>query len=238
MTLARTGILCIAILVALGQVGYAADNTWEKVWNFDRDAVNQPLPGWKAAVNILPPSPPIPAGEPVPEVKATLGKWIAIEMEDAPSGKQVYALPKIDNPTRTFNLTINENEKYKDLEIEVKVKALTGTIDQGGGPIWRVQDQDNYYITRWNPLENNLRLYYVKEGRRKQFQSVDIETDPQAWHTIHVKMVGKKIVVSFDGKALIEAEDSTFESGGGIGLWTKADAATAFDDLKVKPFSQ
>ncbi len=96
-----------------------------------------------------------------------------------------------------------------------------------------MQDKNNYYITRWNPLETNLRLYHVLNGKRTQLKSVDIETDAAAWHTIHVKARGNKIVVSFDGKPLIETEDTTFANAGKIGLWTKADASTAFDDLKI-----
>jgi hypothetical protein len=111
---------------------------------------------------------------------------------------------------------------------------MTGKEDQGGGPIWRAKDADNYYIARWNPLEKNFRVYYVKDGRRKQLASADIETDSGKWHEIEIKHVGNKIVAEFDDEKVIEIEDSTFAEGGMVGLWTKADAATAFDDFEVE----
>ena len=100
--------------------------------------------------------------------------------------------------------------------------------------IWRAKDADNYYIARWNPLEKNFRVYYVKDGQRKQLASVDIKTDPSKWHEIEIEHVGNKIVAEFDDKKVIEIEDSTFTEGGMVGLWTKADAATAFDDFEVE----
>ena len=110
---------------------------------------------------------------------------------------------------------------------------MTGAEDQGGGPIWRAKDADNYYIARWNPLENNFRVYFVKDGKRIQLASADIETDPGTWHEIEIEHVGNRIVAEFDDEEVIEIEDSTFAEGGMVGLWTKADAATAFDNFKV-----
>ena len=164
-----------------------------------------------------------------------LATWKVIEMEGAPSGKKVFAITETQNSGHTFNLAIAEGaDEYKDLEIEVKVKAMTGEEDQGGGPIWRVQDENNYYIARWNPLEDNFRVYYVKEGRRKQLGSAKVKADPSKWHEIEIEMEGNKIKAEFDDKLLIEVEDDTFTEAGKFGLWTKADAASAFDDLEVE----
>ena len=121
-----------------------------------------------------------------------------------------------------------------DLEIELKIKSITGRQDQGGGPIWRAKDAKNYYVARWNPLENNLRVYYVRDGRRVQLASADIITDPGEWHEIEIKHVGNIIRAKFDYEKVIEIEDTTFTESGMAGLWTKADAATAFDDFKVE----
>jgi hypothetical protein len=163
-----------------------------------------------------------------------LGKWQVLEMEGAPSGKKVFALVETKNSEHTFNLAIAKEVQVKDLEIEVKVKALSGEEDQGGGPIWRVKDPNNYYIARWNPLENNFRVYYVKDGRRKQLASANVEADPKAWHEVEISMIGDKIIAEFDDKKLIEVTDNTFAEAGMAGVWTKADAATAFDDFEVE----
>ncbi len=167
--------------------------------------------------------------------KNNLATWKVVEMKDAPSGRKAFVLTETKNTRRTYNLAIAKKSSYKDLQISLKVKSLTGEEDQGGGPIWRAIDQDNYFIARWNPLENNFRVYYVKNNNRKQIATADITTDASKWHDINIVMVGNKITASFDGKKIIEVEDSTFTEAGMVGLWTKADAATAFDDLQVMP---
>jgi hypothetical protein len=114
------------------------------------------------------------------------------------------------------------------------VKAMTGDEDQGGGPIWRAKDADNYYIARWNPLEDNFRIYFVKGGRRIQLASADIKADPKKWHEIEIKHVGNHIIAKFDKKKILKLDDDTFGEAGKVGLWTKADAATAFDNFKAE----
>ncbi len=210
---------------ALRQAGASGDGKGEEqqgkknVWDFDKTAAGGLPTGWKVAET---------------NGKGKPGTWQVIADANAPSAPNVLALTKTENTRSTYNLLIVTGARYRDLELEVKVKALSGKEDQGGGALWRATDPNNYYVTRWNPLENNLRLYYVKAGKRTQIASVDVTGDAKAWHTIKVTDVGKKIAVVFDGKILIEKEDATFPGPGLIGLWTKADAATAFDDLKVE----
>lgn len=166
--------------------------------------------------------------------KGSMGTWKMMEMKGTPSGKKVFALVESKNSGPTFNLAIAEEANAKDLELGVKVKALSGDEDQGGGPIWRVKDANNYYICRWNPLEENFRVYYVKDGKRKELSSAKVAADPKAWHEIEIKMIGNEIKAEFDDKLLIELKDDTFMEGGMVGVWTKADACTAFDDFEVE----
>jgi len=139
-----------------------------------------------------------------------------------------------ENSGRTFNLLLAEKTRFQDLEISVMVKALEGKEDQGGGPVWRVKDADNYYICRWNPLEDNLRLYFVKDGHRKQIASATVKADPSVWHQIEVEQEGSKIEVEFDGEEMIEVRDETFTEPGMVGLWVKADGKTRFDQIWVE----
>ena len=112
-------------------------------------------------------------------------------------------------------------------------KSIAGVIDQGGGPIWRAKDARNYYIARYNPLEDNYRVYTVVEGKRHQLMSANIPHSP-GWHTLRITMTGSTIQCFYDGEAHLELEDSTFTEAGKVGLWTKADAQTHFDDVKVR----
>jgi hypothetical protein len=132
-----------------------------------------------------------------------------------------------------FNLRWNRELKFGDGRISVAMRADGGEVDQGGGPMWRVQDANNYYICRVNPLEANFRVYVVKGGVRKQLATAMIETQAGDWHRLEVEHEGDRIRCSVDGKLLLEATDSSLPASGGVGLWTKADALTSFDDLLV-----
>ncbi|MBZ0255926.1 hypothetical protein K8I31_07680 [bacterium] len=162
----------------------------------------------------------------------TLAQWNVVE--DKADGNHWFAITKTENKKRTYNLAIFEEAKFKDVRIQVVVKAETGVEDQGGGPIWRAIDENNYYVARWNPLEDNFRVYYVKDSVRKQLASLVVKLDPKKPHIIFISMVGTTINAMVDDH-LLTLEDNTFTKAGKIGLWTKADAATWFDDLLAEP---
>lgn len=131
-----------------------------------------------------------------------------------------------------FNLTLIEGTSYRDVDLSVRIKANSGEVDQGGGLVWRVRDKGNYYVARYNPLEDNFRLYKVEDGKRTQLDHADAPGD-RRWHTLRITMNGREITGYLDGKKLLIAEDSTFPDAGRIGLWSKADAQSYFDDLTV-----
>lgn len=161
-----------------------------------------------------------------------IAQWDVIE--DKTTGNHWFAIINSLNKRSTYNLSIFEEARFKDVRIQVVVKAETGVEDQGGGPIWRALDENNYYIARWNPLEDNFCVYYVKDSKRKQLASLDIKLDPKKPHTLFISMVGTTINAMVDDH-LLTLEDNTFTKAGKIGLWSKADAATWFDDLLVEP---
>lgn len=191
-----------------------------KSWNFDTDPLGRTVLRFRIAETVG---------------KGNLATWQVIKDATAPSPPNVFALIKTENHRSTFNLAITEGTSYTDMDISVRVKAISGREDQGGGPIWRAWDANNYYIAQWNPLEDNFRVYFVKNGRRKRLGSANVKAPSDQWHTIRIVMIRQKIEAYFNGKKLITIEDDTFAEAGMVGLWTKADAATSFDDLSVKP---
>jgi hypothetical protein len=184
--------------------------------NFDRTEIGSVPRGWKVAET---------GGE------GKLATWQVVADSSAPSPPQAMAITANENYGRTFNLLMALDTSYRDLEIKVMVKAIAGEEDQGGGPIWRAKDANNYYICRWNPLENNVRVYFVKDGRRKQLGTAEVKTDANIWHEVKIVHKGMQITAYFDGKKQIELEDSTFGESGMVGLWVKADGRTAFDNF-------
>lgn len=161
--------------------------------------------------------------------KGKLGNW-EIHQDD---GNKVLAQVSQENFGYHFDVIVLDESNYLDLELNVEFKGIEGKEDQGGGPLWRYQDADNYYIARANPLENNFRVYKVVDGNRKQLASAKIKVTSGEWHTIHIKMVGSHIECFYDGKKYLDVKDETFKNRGKIGLWTKADAITYFDDFKI-----
>jgi len=161
--------------------------------------------------------------------------WKVVTDDTAPSKTGLVLAQTAAGPGALFNLCVKQDGSFKDVELRVAFKAVRGDKDQGGGFVWRYQDADNYYVARMNPLEDNYRVYKVVGGKRSpQFQSADVKVPAGEWHTLSIKMVGDKIECFLDGKKSLEARDDTFTKAGKVGLWTKADAQTSFDNFQVK----
>jgi hypothetical protein len=126
---------------------------------------------------------------------------------------------------------VKQSARIADGFVQVKFKALAGREDQAGGVIWRFKDGNNYYIARANALENNVSLYYVEKGRRITIKYVAAPVGAQLWHTLRAEFSGRAISVAFDGKQYIRVDDDRIAGEGAVGVWTKADSVTAFDDF-------
>lgn len=186
-------------------------------WNFDKDEAGKPSPGWRIA-----------------ETSGTgkTGKWTVAKDDAAPSKPNLLKLEtRADG--KTYNLYIAEKASFKDLDLRVRVRANSGKVDQGGGLIWRCKDENNYYICRINPLEGNFRVYIVEKGRRTELKSAKLETKTGQWYEVRAVMVGEKIECFVDGKKYLDATHGSFKDAGAVGLWTKADASSSFDDVAV-----
>lgn len=138
------------------------------------------------------------------------------------------------NKGEVFNVCVNKNLNYKNLEMEVRVKALEGNEDRGGGLIWRYRDAMNYYFARANPLENNFKVFRVVNGTRKQLQSANAQFRTGEWFTVKVVITGNTITCYYNGQKLLNITDDTYPDAGQVGFWSKADAVSLFDDFKVK----
>lgn len=152
----------------------------------------------------------------------------------AVSPPDVLALTEVRHSAEDrFNIFWRKLPAFRDGRIAVEVRPDDGVVDQGGGPIWRVQDANNYYVCRFNPLESNYRVYVVHDGVRRQLGTVLVDAKAGRWHKVEVEHEGDHIVCWLDGQRLLDVHDATIQAAGGVGLWTKADARTSFDDLVV-----
>jgi hypothetical protein len=195
--------LIVAILLSTADLAAAAKHF---NWTFEDDAANT-----------------IPRG-----FHEEVGRWRVVEAE----GRKVLA-QKAESPGKVFNVVLGTVSNPTNVDLSVDLKAVAGKLDQGGGLIWRAADKNNYYVARYNPLEDNFRVYKVERGKRTMFKNADIIHTP-GWHKLRVTMQGKHIECFYDGKKYLECDDETFPAGGMIGLWTKADAQSYFDNLQLE----
>jgi hypothetical protein len=154
-------------------------------------------------------------------------KWLVVADATAPSKPNVFK----QSGEGTYPLALKDDSNLRDGFVEVKFNAVSGEKDQAGGVVWRAKDADNYYIARANALEENVRIYHFVNGKRTQFKGDDLPVPANQWHTLRVNFTGNRFTVVFNGKELFSAEDDTLKDAGKVGLWTKADSVTLFDDF-------
>jgi hypothetical protein len=168
--------------------------------------------------------------------KGALGKWLVKAESDAPSGKNVLAQVDMDNTNSRFPLAILEQPVKKDVRVSVRCKLIAGRVDRACGLVARYRDEGNYFITRANALEDNIRLYTVVDGKRRELASHDMDVTPNVWHDYRFQLRGDHLQVFWDGQRVLEHRDATFTEAGRVGVWTKADSLTHFDDLRVEAY--
>jgi hypothetical protein len=198
------GAFVVALTVFSATAAFA-DST-----NFDSDKPGSLPAGWHCGVT----------GRGTP-------RWAVAGDNTAPSAPNVLR----QSGYGTFPWCVKKSVSIADGFVEVKFKSEKGREDQAGGIVWRWKDGDNYYVARANALEDNVSLYYTEGGRRITIKYVDAPVPRNVWHTLRVEFAGKRIKVLLDGKSYLEQEDEHIAVAGAVGVWTKADSVTAFDDF-------
>jgi len=188
-------------------------------WSFDSAAAGQPPAGFSFGRT--------GSGRP--------GRWVVRAAPDAPSAPNVLAQEDGDRTDYRFPLAVADSASYGDVSVSVRCKAVSGRVDQACGIVWRYRDENNYYLARSNALEDNVNFYYVEKGRRREVKGWRGTVSTGAWHQLRADMRGDHVEVYFDGAKVIDARDARFPAPGKVGVWTKADSHTLFDELTVSP---
>lgn len=190
------------------------------------------------------------AGEPPREMSCALtgkgrpGVWTVVSDPTAPTPPHVLAQTDQDPTGYRFPLCVLDAVSAADVDLSVRFKPMEGSVDQAAGLVWRYRDPDNYYLLRANALENNLVLYKVEAGKRSDLKprgaglfayGKKAKVAPGAWGALRVVAKGALFEAYLDGQKLFEVEDRAFAGAGKVGVWTKADSVTHFDDLRVAP---
>ncbi len=201
----KTIILMILLMTAT--ISNAMDSG--KSWNFDHDRPDA-----------------IPGG-----FYIAAGSW-RVRPDATASSKPNILAQLAKNSRDTFNLALLAGSIYRDIDISVKMRPIAGAVEQGGGIVWRAKDSINYYAVSYSPLAGTLRLLKVVNNGQVELANIAIMSSP-GWHTLRVVMTDNHITCYFDGTKYVDRNDDSYPQAGRVGLWTKADAQTYFDDLIV-----
>jgi hypothetical protein len=183
----------------------------------------------------------MPAGKPPPGFSTALtgkgspGRWIIAEDAAAPDKMRVLAQTSIDPTENRFPLCIHDAFAARDVDVETRFRPVSGKVDRAAGIVIRLRAPDNYYVVRANALEDNVRLYRVVNGERRQFAGASAKVPSAQWQTLRIRAAGDRFEVFLDGRSLFRAIDGTFLEPGKVGLWTKADSVTHFATLNATP---
>ena len=178
--------------------------------NFDKAVVGKPPNGWTAT-----------------QTGSGQAIWAIAQDDTAPSKPNVLK----QSGQATYPVCLKDDTNLKDGFVEVKFKALAGKDDQAAGIVWRAKDANNYYVARANALENNVTIYHTINGRRTEKKRVRMPVTTNQWHTLRVEFQSNHFVVRLNGTEALTWDDETFKDAGKIGVWTKADSVTLFDDF-------
>lgn len=215
------GVTVIALLSVsvVGVFAVRAEQGHVWTWNFDADRPGDPPSGFSFGRT----------GE------GRAGRWVVQADKSAPSGLNVLAQTDTDTTDYRFPIAVANEPLLHDVQLSVRCKPVSGQVDQAAGLVFRYRDENNYYVTRANALEDNINFYRVLNGRRQQFAGWNGRVTNGVWHELRVEAHGDHFEIYWDGQKVIDAHDKTFSEAGKVGVWTKADSVTEFDDLKVEP---
>ena len=163
-----------------------------------------------------------------------VGRW-AVVSDDSQDGRRVLEQQSADRTDYRFPLAIYQAFSGRNVEVTMRFKPVTGTVDQAGGIVVRFADPNNYYVARANALEHNVRFYRVLKGRREQLQTAERKVSSGQWHMLMVRAEGDTFIVAFDGEQLFSARDRALPDAGRVALWTKADSITRFGPFDIRP---
>jgi len=205
-----TSVATTASVAPAASAASVAAATSARVWTFDADKAGEAPAGFAFGRTGV----------------GREGKWVVRAEAGAPSGPNVLAQTDADTTDDRFPVAFATDPVLKDCELAVRCKQISGKVDQACGVVFRLRDANNYYLTRANALE---------DSHRQQIATYRGKVTSGVWHELRAVARGDRFEVYWDGKKVLEQQDKTFPDAGKVGVWTKADTVTYFDDLRVTP---
>jgi hypothetical protein len=178
----------------------------------------------------------------VPAVHGASPRWEIRKDPSAPAPPYVLAQVSTSPHQDEFSLAILNSMSLRDGDISVRLKPISGHEDQGGGLVFRYQNERNYYLVRADSHDGEVTVYKVENGRCTPIRprgvpgstfGVKHNIPPNTWNILKVSLRGTRFQVYVNHRRLLQADDGSFSGPGKVGLVTVADSVTYFNDFRV-----
>jgi hypothetical protein len=125
-------------------------------------------------------------------------------------------------------------EDFRDGEISLRFKLVSGQLDQCAGILFNLKPNGDYLTVRFNGKEDNVVLWTFNKGKRS-FVKKGTENVPLAmnqWNSLKVRVSGTSMQAYLNDKLLLEYALAE-PAAGKVGVWSKTDSVSYFDDFTV-----
>jgi hypothetical protein len=127
-------------------------------------------------------------------------------------------------------------DNFENGEISVRFQMVGGALDRCAGILFDVKPNGDYLTVRYNGTEDNVVLWTFNNGVRKFVNRAPtlVPLELGTWHTLRISVHGTSLKSWLDDKPM---HDYTLPApaSGKVGVWSKTDSMTEFDDFVVKP---
>lgn len=189
-------------------------------WSFDKDAPGSP-----------------PSGFAVGSTNGTSGRWEVATDAKAVSRPNVLGRIPSDKVPAAPQVIFLDGIEAMNVEMTVRIKTTSSGAGQGGGALFRAEDDRNYYVVWLSPQEKLVRIDRIVNGAVRHLQDLSVESmEPGQWHSLRLTIRGSEMEARYDNRQVISAREEAWEFGrykkGRAGLWAQGPGAVYFDDVR------
>ena len=130
-------------------------------------------------------------------------------------------------------------EDFQNGEISIRFKLVAGQLDQCAGILFNSKPNGDYLTVRFNGKEDNLVLWTFTKGKRSFVKkgSENVPLQMNQWYSMKITVHGTSLQGYLNDKLLLEYTLAEPVSGR-VGVWSKTDSVSYFDDFTVTTTAQ
>jgi hypothetical protein len=125
---------------------------------------------------------------------------------------------------------------FQNGDISLRFKLISGQLDQCAGILFNLKPNGDYLTVRFNGKEDNVVLWTFNKGKRSFVKrgTENVHLDLNQWAALKISVHGTSLQAYLNDKLLLEYTLAEPVSGK-IGVWSKTDSVSYFDDYAVTP---